>query len=1098
MLFTIPGTGMAQTFSEGMGSTALSRELISSYYGKGGFNNDTERGFVYSGSAVMANSPSVVSTNQYPGASGSNTVFFGPGYVSGNSGPVRNDPPPFNFQIANINTASLTTPAFTFGLYAPTALTIATIRSQFTVEFSADGTNYITATYAAVTTNSQGNAAFNQYRITSTIPQVNNLRIRFTRQSGNTNEFRLDDVALTAAAAPTISVSPATLIYSNTTTGTQSDSQQITVSGENLTNNITVTAPSGFLIRRDNNAYASSLTLVQTNGTVANTTIDVVFAPTANQSYSGSITLTSTNATTRTVAVSGTGQAPVPVLSVSPTALSDFGLVQVGQTSGSQSFTVSGSNLTNPVTINVPDGFQIRQGSDQFSSATITLTPSNGSVSSTIDVRFVPTTDADYAGTINLVSTGAADAGVDVSGTGTPPPTGPYITANPTSLDFQTVSSSGSAQTLTFEISANNLTAPLVLTSSNRNIVFRDASAGGSFVDSTLSIAQVNGAVSLRTIEVRLTGPVANGEFNGNITLSSNDATDVVVDITANNSVGGESTINTSGNLSQFSTVPGLASAVQSFQLAASNLLQNVTVLAPQYFQVSLDASFAGIVGTGNSITVPRNAGGNDINPSVTVYVRFLPPSALNVSSLIRVDSNPATSVGIQVAGTSEPSIQILAMPQLISKVVINTTSGAQSLVVKAERVQQNITVSKLLATNPLNPGNAEQFEISADNVTFGNTLTLVPNQGTYDVNQSIYFRYKPTYLGTAQSTLRFQSNDFTNKAAQPFGANDLLSASSIDTEPTLRSSATVSRTSTTATVSFNLPPNYAAQGYGEARLIVASTNATLPAGSQPQDGNSYVTGNQTYGQGPEIAPGYYIVYSGANQTATIEGLNPSVTYYFYTFEYNNIDNGFNISVQNAENYLSPPVPNFINGIVAPAQPLPVSLISFTATLNKGRVALNWTTASESNNKGFEVQRSANAQEFQTILTREGKGTTAHRSTYDAVDQQPLVGVSYYRLKQLDADGKFTYSPVVIVTNAAQGEVKFYPNPTSGKLAISLPQNPHVTTVKVRVTDLSGREAKVFLLTSANEIDLTELKAGTYLVTVETGNQQVTRRVVKN
>ncbi len=601
----------------------------------------------------------------------------------------------------------------------------------------------------------------------------------------------------------------------------------------------------------------------------------------------------------------------------------------------------------------------------------------------------------------------------------------------------------------------------------------------------------------MRTIEVDLRGPVAAGAFNGNITLSSTGAVSQVVDITANNSVGGESTINTSGNLAQFSTVPGLASAVQSFQLSASNLLQSATISAPQYFQISLEATFTGVTGTGNTITVARNAGGNDINPPVTVYVRFLPPSALTSSSLIRIDSSPATSVGIPVAGTSEPSIQILTASQPINNTVINTTSASQSLSIKAERVQQNITLSKVLATNPLNPSNTSQFELSSDNVNFSNTLTLVPNQGTYDVNQTIYFRYKPTYLGTAQSTLQFQSNDFTNTAPQSFTANNELSATSIDTEPTLRSTATVTRNGGTATVSFNLPANYAALGYGEARIIVASTSATLPAGSQPQDGNAYATGNQTYGQGPQIAPGYYVVYSGANQTATVEGLVSSTTYYFYTFEYNNIDNNFNISVQGAENYLSPPVPNVIDGIIAPGAPLPVSLVSFNATLRKNQVALNWVTASELNNKGFEVQRSQNAQEFQTVVTREGKGTTAARSSYDAIDQQPLAGVSYYRLKQVDLDGKATYSPVVTVKNLSVTEVTFYPNPTSGKLTISLPQE-QTTATKVRITDLSGREVKTFTLLATGETDLSLLKAGTYLITVGSGDQQVTRRVVKN
>jgi hypothetical protein len=411
--------------------------------------------------------------------------------------------------------------------------------------------------------------------------------------------------------------------------------------------------------------------------------------------------------------------------------------------------------------------------------------------------------------------------------------------------------------------------------------------------------------------------------------------------------------------------------------------------------------------------------------------------------------------------------------------------------------VRQTVTISKALSSNPLNPSNTQQFEISTDNITFSNVLTLTPDQGTFSINQSIYYRYKPTYLGTAESRLQYQSSDFTITTAQGFGANDLLSARSIDTEPTLRSSPTVTRSGNTASVNFNLPANYAAQGYGEGRLIVASINATLPAGSQPQDGNAYATGNQTYGIGPEIAPGYYVVYSGPNQTVTIEGLNSTVTYYFYSFEYNNIDNNFNIGVVGSENYLSPPVPTVINGIIAPGTPLPVTLVSFTGKLHNDQVVLNWATASELNNKLFEVQRSQNAQEFQTIATRAGRGTTTARTTYEAVDERPLLGISYYRLKQVDTDGTFAYSPVITIRNAGLANASFYPNPTSGKLTVVLPQTQLAIPQLLTITDLTGRVIRTQELPANGEIDITELKAGTYLISVGSGEQRIVRKVVK-
>ncbi|UYZ63652.1 T9SS type A sorting domain-containing protein [Hymenobacter weizhouensis] len=1095
-----------------MGNTALSRESIGSYYGRGGFDNDTERGFVYSGTAVLASSTTAVSTGLYPGASGGNTIFFGPAFQSGNSGPTLPDNPPYTFQIANINTAALTSPELTFGLYAPAGSAIATLNAQFTVEFSADGTNYSPASYVAVTSNTTpvpnpntGNFTFNQYRITSTIPLVNNLRVRFTRTAGNTIQYRLDDVALTAAAAPTINVSPTTLIFNNTGTGTQSAPQTVTVSGQNLTSSVVVTAPSGYLIRTGSNAYGSSLTLPASGGSVASTVIEVVFAPTAAQTFNGAITFTSNSAQTRTVAVSGTGVAPAPVLTVSPTVLPDFGTVQVSQSSAPQSFTVSGSNLSNPVVVTPPTGFQIRQGTNNFSTAPITLTPTNGTLGATsIDVRFVPTQPGTYQDQVLVTSGGAQTAGVDVSGTATPPPSGPFIVASPTTLDFGTISGSGSGapQTLSFQINAGNLTAPLVLTGSSNNIRFRDATSGGSFTNGPLVINPTGGTVSQRVIEVQLVGPVPAGAFAGNITATSSGGTQqttanpVVINITANNSIGGNSVINTTGTLQQFSTVPGVPSAAQSYQLGASNLVQDVTVTAPQYFQVSLDPNFTGLTTTGNSIIVARNAG-NDINPSVTVYIRFVPPSALTSSSLIINSSSPAVSQGISVSGTSEPQIQILNAFQPTELTVINTLSATQTLNINAERVRVPITISYAQANNPLNPSQTPQFELSTDNVNFSTSVTLTPNQGTYSINQPVYVRYRPTYLGNAQATLQFQSNDFSNQGIQAFSNNNLLSGRSLDVEPTQRSTATVSRSGNTATVQFSLPPNYAAAGFGEGRVIVVSTSAQLPASSQPADGRTYNTGNQTFGQGDQIAPGYYVVYSGANIQITIDGLNPATTYYFYTFEFNNIDNSFNISVPDATNYLQPPVPNLIPGIEAPGNPpLPVSLVAFSAKLRNKRVELNWETASELNNKGFEVQRSRDGRTFETILTREGKGTTSVRTSYEAVDNAPLAGTSYYRLKQVDVNGKSEFSAPVSIANLTAGELKLYPNPVHEQLTIEVPGS--AAGVQVQITDMTGRVIRKQVLDATGRVSMSELQAGSYLITVGEGASQVTRRVIKD
>ncbi|WP_426490977.1 choice-of-anchor D domain-containing protein [Hymenobacter sp. 102] len=1089
ILLLLPGLGYSQTFVEAMGSTATEGQSVDSYESNLGFDNDNEKGFSYQ--ATGSPLPVLSLANPSTGSAGPN-ILFAP--TSGTNS---------IFSIASISTAGFSSASLTFQLNAPagaftgTAVTAGNQRFRVqlgigTVSNTNGNVSYsytnLPFTYAPGSAGGWGLATVNLPSNAIGNPYVAIRFIRINNTSNTTGDYRIDDVTLSGTTTGVVTAVPSALDFGDVAVGTNSTQQVVRVSGQDLTGNVSLTAPAGYQIRVfGSGSYVQSLTLATTNGILPSTRIQVRFAPTAAGPADGTLVVSSPGVPSAEVDLTGNGT--VPTLAATPASL-DFGTTFVGQTTASQTVTVTGTNVVSNVTVTAPTGFQVRRTASDSFSQSIVVTPADANAGFTFEAVFQPTTAGSYSSAINITTPNASTS-VAVTGQANPVPTGPFIVVNPSSLDFGTVSATGSAQTLSFSVNAGNLTAPLVLTGSNNNIVFRDASAGGSFTNGPLTINPVNGTVSTRTIEVQLTGPIASGPFNGSITASSTGAQNQVVSITAN-STGNNSVINASGTLNQFSTVPGVPSASQSYTLSGSNLLQDITVSAPQYFQVSQDPTFGGSTVTGNSIVVARNSG-SDVT-ATTIYVRFIPPSALTTSSLILNTSSPAVAQGIPVAGTSEPSIQIMNAFQEVRNVVINTVSASQSLMINAQRVLQPVTISKVLSTNPLNPGNTPQFELSLDNVTFSNSVVLTPNSTTYTINQPIYVRYKPTYLGTAQSTLQFQSNDFANKSVQSFGANDQLAGRSIDTEPTLRSNATVVRNGTTATVSFNLPANYAQLGYGEGRLIVASTNSELPAANQPSDGVSYQTGNQTYGQGPQIAPGYYAVYSGANQTVVIDGLDLGTTYYFYTFEYNNIDNSFNVSVIGAENYLSPPVPNTIPGIVAPS-PLPVTLVSFSAKVKGNQVALNWVTASELNNKHFEVQRSRDGRTFETILVREGKGTTSTSSTYAELDSKPLNGVSYYRLKQVDTDGSSSFSSTVTVNFLSSGDVTMYPNPVEDLLTVDM--GGSAAGVSAVITDMTGRVISTQRIGNDSKLNMTSLQPGTYMVTVGSGEAKVTRRITK-
>jgi hypothetical protein len=101
-----------------------------------------------------------------------------------------------------------------------------------------------------------------------------------------------------------------------------------------------------------------------------------------------------------------------------------------------------------------------------------------------------------------------------------------------------------------------------------------------------------------------------------------------------------------------------------------------------------------------------------------------------------------------------------------------------------------------------------------------------------------------------------------------------------------------------------------------------------------------------------------------------------------------------------------------INGSEASNTALPIELLYFNATPNQKIVDLTWATASELNNESFTVERSIDGLTWETVLTVSGAGTTNQRTDYSNEDTRPLSGLSYYRLKQTDFDGQFTYSNI--------------------------------------------------------------------------------------
>lgn len=145
-----------------------------------------------------------------------------------------------------------------------------------------------------------------------------------------------------------------------------------------------------------------------------------------------------------------------------------------------------------------------------------------------------------------------------------------------------------------------------------------------------------------------------------------------------------------------------------------------------------------------------------------------------------------------------------------------------------------------------------------------------------------------------------------------------------------------------------------------------------------------------------------------------------------------------------------------IGQIVAP---LPVELISFNAKEKKGEVELNWKTASEQNNSGFEIQKSVDGMDFYRIHFEEGKGNSFQENSYRFIDKSPIKGLNYYRLKQIDFSGKFEYSEIQSVQLESSFEEIFtiYPNPSTRENIVLEFSSKDKSNLSIEIYDTSGK-----------------------------------------
>ncbi len=269
--------------------------------------------------------------------------------------------------------------------------------------------------------------------------------------------------------------------------------------------------------------------------------------------------------------------------------------------------------------------------------------------------------------------------------------------------------------------------------------------------------------------------------------------------------------------------------------------------------------------------------------------------------------------------------------------------------------------------------------------------------------------------------------------------------------------------------------------------FTIVLTSITIPFQKSPTGPNNYVIRTQV-GANPEVTQTTGTL--GTSGTPSVVTINPSITlgivpssttvrFRIYAYGSAGATGAGTLRITNT---LS------INGTAS----LPITLISFKANITESQqTVLKWATASEKDNDYFEVERSKNASDFESIGKIKGKGTIDLRNDYSFTDESPLKGINYYRLKQVDFDGQYSYTRAESVIKDGDGTISLYPNPTINTLKINFEDTDQIEDIKIY--NIRGEVMKT-MLGNEGKYEIADLPQGKYIIQIDL----LDGRIIKN
>ncbi len=916
--------------------------------------------------------------------------------------------------------------------------------------------------------------------------------------------------------------------------GVPSASQNYTVNGVNLSDNVVISCPANFEISLNNATWISStgnITLPPTAGVLNNTIVYVrLNASTAPGTFSGNILHTTTNGDNVLVPVSGTSQvAPL-------TAPAFFRSKANGNLSDLNTWETSADSATWVAASFVPTGAPEEN---------ITLMPG-----------FTVTVDVSHTvnGKWTVYGTGANVGGAYTVTTGS------ITFSNNSSLvwnrDGGTLASATMFQTgSTFYITGTGngvalLGACLLPTISSTQVfhhVILDVPNNKVNLNFNGTLNTINGNFTVistgvyggtNAIKIRLNSSATQViNIGGDLILSPSVAKHALLVAYAGSTAATTQAVNINGNLNITNNYSTNILVATGSTTGLSNVI-GIGSANPS-IMVGMGVTGAGIpTGTfvtaiaGSSLTMSAAAGSTGTNISLTFIqassILLLSDNGAGTNGKINLKGNLSINNGtISSSGTAPGTINISrtdGVPQFYSRIggglpaatIVNVLAnsildvGTSNLSCVAN-VNANATlrsgsstgvIGNLTGTRTLSSAANYIFNGSVPQSTLNNfTAASTPNQ----VNNITINNASGVTLGNSLTVAN--ATTLTN-GKLTLGVTNLItnSVTGSSSSYVVTNGAGVLKVNNVGAVNTLFPVGISTTSYTPVTINNAGTadnfsvrmSAGAPAGINvsPQSDSSV---NVSWNISEDVAGGsnaaITLQWNASDQNSLFNVGNCAVVHSNgTTIDYSGIfglATGAGPYTQTGTGFTS------FSPFAVTSKPsiiLPVQLLSFTGNLNGRNVILDWHTNDELNVAKYDIERSADARNFLTIGMQQANNTANNHYTF--VDNNPIVSAGYYRLKIVERDGTIRFSKIILIKNALANAIAITPNPTSDFIKITL---PNANGYSIQVLNALGKiMMEKYVLQTEITLPLNNFNVGVYFIKIKGNGETITQRIIKN